>query len=201
MLKFLTVSALAWTGLASPEPVSYNSTLSAINTVDELNVNSYLGLWYNMYTNKITDKTSFKGGQCATAYYTLRTDGKIGVHNYETTGSKYDGSTGTDVINGYAYVVDPAEPGKLMVALEGVPAPAPYWVAALGPVNSAKLYDWALVTENTGSFLFVLARDYNIFNTKYDAEVQKLMKDLGFTGLLTTPFRLHQGSDCLYEKH
>ena len=180
-----------------------NSTLSLgtkIDTVDKLIVNSYLGLWYTMYTNKIADKTSFKGGQCATAYYTLRNDGKIGVRNYETIGSKYDGSTGTDVITGYAYVVSPTEPGQLKVAFDGIPE-APYWVAALGPLNSANKYDYSLVSDNTGSFLFVLARDVKVFNTKYDAELKVLMKDLGFDGKLTSPFPLHQGPDCLYESY
>eukprot|EP00604_Paraphysomonas_vestita_P003506 CAMPEP_0174821384 /NCGR_PEP_ID=MMETSP1107-20130205/7334_1 /TAXON_ID=36770 /ORGANISM="Paraphysomonas vestita, Strain GFlagA" /LENGTH=155 /DNA_ID=CAMNT_0016038341 /DNA_START=230 /DNA_END=697 /DNA_ORIENTATION=- len=152
-----------------------------------------------MYTNKLTDQITFKGGQCATADYGLLENGNISVRNYETIGDKYDGSTGTDVITGYAYVVDPAEPGKLRVSLEGVPGEAPYWVAALGPVNTANLYDYALVSDNTGSFLFVLARNSDEFNTKYDAEVQTLMKDLGFTGAFTAPFPIHQGADCLYE--
>lgn len=207
MFKFLTVSALASTGFSFSSSITSNSTLSdrhssgRIDTVDELLVDSYLGLWYTMYTNKLTDQITFKGGQCATAYYTLLDDGKIGVRNYETIGSKYDGSTGTDVITGYAYVPNSAEPGQLKVALEGVPGEAPYWVAALGPMNSAKLYDYSLVSDNTGSFLFVLARDVNEFNSKYDAELKGLMKDLGFTGTFTSPVPLHQGTDCLYESN
>jgi lipocalin len=200
MNKLLSISALLFSASAT-DASPFNSTLTAngrIDTVDELIVDSYLGYWYTMYTNKLTDKVTFKGGKCATATYTLREDGNIGVLNYETIGNAVDGSTGTDTIGGYAYYTDPSEPGQLTVVLDGVPAPAPYWVAALGPVNANKLYDYSLVSDNTGSFLFVLARNVNDFNTKYDAEVQKLMKDLGFTGTFKAPFSMYQGADCYY---
>lgn len=202
MNKLLSISALLFSASATASDASpLNSTLTGIariDTVDELNVNSYVGYWYTMYTNKIADKTSFKGGKCATATYTLGADGKIGVLNYETIGAAVDGSTGTDVIRGSVYGTNPSEPGQLMVALDGVPAAAPYWVAALGPVNANKLYDYSLVSDNTGSFLFVLARNVDDFNSKYDAEVQQLMKDLGFTGVFKGFYSMYQGSDCYY---
>jgi lipocalin len=200
MNKLLSISALLFSATADAAS-PFNSTLTAsgrIDTVDELNVDSYLGYWYTVYTNKITDTITFKGGKCATATYTLREDGNIGVFNYETIGEAVDGSTGTDTIEGYAYVTDPSEPGQLMVVLDGIPTPAPYWVAALGPVNADKLYDYSLVSDNTGSFLFVLARDVDDFKSKYDEEVQSLMKDLGFTGSFKAPYSMYQGSDCLY---
>jgi lipocalin len=198
MFKFLSVASLALSTSASV--LGSNATVPGrIDTVDELVVDSYLGYWYTMYTNKLTDAITFKGGKCATATYTLREDGNIGVVNYETIGDKTDGSTGTDTIKGYAYVVDPAEPGRLMVVLDGIDQPAPYWVAALGPLNSEKLYDYSLVSDNTGSFLFVLARDVNDFNAKYDQEIQDLMKDLGFTGTFKAPYSMFQGDECLYD--
>lgn len=197
MFKFLSFSSLLASAAAGT--TFFNTTTAGrIDTVDELIVDSYLGYWYTMYTNKLTDAITFKGGKCATATYTIRSDGNIGVLNYETIGDKTDGSTGTDTIEGYAYVPNPAEPGQLMVVLDGVPGAAPYWVAALGPVNSAKLYDYSLVSDNTGSFLFVLARDVEDFNAKYDAEVKTLMKELGFTGTYKAPYSMYQGSDCLY---
>ena len=199
MFKTLSILSLLTSATSSPISSSNSTVPGRIDTVDELLVDSYLGVWYTMYTNKLTDQVTFKGGQCATAKYTLRDDGTIGVRNYETIGDAYDGSTGTDAIDGYAYVPNPAEPGQLLVVLEGVPGEAPYWVAALGPVNSVNQYDYSLVSDNTGSFLFVLARNTDDFNTKYDAELQTLMKDLGFTGKFTSPIPIHQGSDCLYE--
>jgi lipocalin len=195
MFKLLSFASLVAYTSASP----VNTTVTGrIDTVDELVVDSYLGYWYTMYTNKLTDTITFKGGQCATAIYTLQEDGNIGVVNYETIGEKTDGSTGTDTIEGYAYVPNPAEPGQLMVVLDGVDHAAPYWVAALGPVNADKLYDYSLVSDNTGSFLFVLARNVDDFNAKYDEEIQNIMKDLGFTGTFKAPYSMYQGPDCLY---
>ncbi len=77
-------------------------------------------------------------------------------------------------------------------------ADAPYWVLALGPINAAGLYDWAIVSDNLSSFLFVLARDATTFKTQYDAEVLALLNDLGFTGF-TKPIATYQGADCVYE--
>ena len=173
-----------------------------IATVKQLELQSYLGLWYNMYTDKFSDKTSFKGGKCPTALYTLRENGKeVSVHNYETVGGATDGSTGIDTIDGYAYVPNPAEPGQFKLYLEGAgPDEVPYWVVALGPLNAVNQYDYSIVSDNTGLSLFVLARDAKVFKAKYDAEVQSLMKSLGFTGLFTSPIVTYQGDDCVYEK-
>lgn len=35
-------------------------------------------------------------------------------------------------MDGYAYVEDASQPGKLTVHLDGVPVDAPYWILALG---------------------------------------------------------------------
>lgn len=112
-----------------------------------------------------------------------------------TVGSSY-------VIDGYAYQTDAQNyPGKLKVVFnsdDAAPFPAPYWVLELGPINANNLYDYAIVSDNLSSFLFVLARDVDTYNTKYKASVSKTLTDLGFVGR-TAPIDTYQGKDCVYE--
>ena len=58
-------------------------------------------------------------------------------------------------------VPDASKPGELKVHFNPSPgqkvAPfdAPYWVLELGPVNGDGQYDYAIVSDNKSSFLFV----------------------------------------------
>ena len=169
------------------------------DTVDELDIKAYLGLWYQMYADAVVVNTFEKDAYCDTALYGDNGNGTLSVHNYAKTGSP-DGET--YVIDGYAFQSNmPDEPGQLKVAFdsdEAAPFPAPYWILELGPINANGLYDWAIVSDNLSYFLFVLARDPQEFYDKYDAEVQGIMDDLGFTGH-TKPIPTYQGSDCVYE--
>ena len=180
---------------------SKNVTVGKLNpdTVDELNVPAYLGLWYQMAADQIVYSTFEKDSYCATAFYGDNGDGTLSVHNYAKTGSP----TGTTyVIDGYAYQTKPdTEPGQLKVVFnssDAAPFPAPYWILELGPINSAGLYDYAIVSDSISMFLFVLARDVATFNSKYKADVYATLTTLGFVGK-TAPIDTYQEADCLYE--
>ncbi len=68
----------------------------------------------------------------------------------------------------------------------------------MGPLNNDKKYDWAIVSDPLKAFLFVLARDVDEFNKKYDKDIQKKVAQLGFKGFLA-PMKTHQDKDCVYE--
>lgn len=196
MFRFLS-SALF--GLAAVGASSSNATLpNSPDTVDELVLSSYTGLWYQMAADAIVYNTFEKDAYCATAQYADKGDGTISVHNYATIGSP-DGET--YIIDGYAYGSNPEEPGQFKVHFDSedsAPFDAPYWVLELGPINADNLYDWAIVSDNVSYFLFVLARDPETYNQKYKAEVDQILVDLGFTGR-TAPIDTYHGSDCVYE--
>lgn len=168
------------------------------DTVNSLDIVKYLGLWYQMASDEVVYATFEKDAYCATAVYGDNGDGTISVHNYATIG----GASGTTyLIDGYGYQPNPAEPGKLMVSLSGPdasPVPAPYWILELGPINSNSLYDYAIVSDNIASTLFVLARDVNTYNTQYREGVSKRLTELGFVGR-KAPIDMYQGTDCVYE--
>ena len=172
--------------------------LTCSSTVPELDVNKYIGLWYQMYADNIVYNTFEKDSFCDTANYDIRTDGKIGVHNYAKIGAP----NGTDyVIDGYAYIVNSNEPGKLKVHFDSdkaAPFDASYWVLALGPVNKDNLYDWSIVSDNVSQFLFVLARNIDDFNKKYDEQILNMLNELGFIGR-KQPLPTYQKDDCVYE--
>lgn len=176
-----------------------NSTKINPDTVKELNIPQYLGLWYQMAADQIVYSTFEKDAFCATALYGDNGDGTISVHNYATISSP---SGSVYVIDGYAYQTNASEkPGQLKVVFnsdDAAPFPAPYWVLQLGPVNANNQYDWAIVSDNVSAFLFVLARDVETFNSKYKTDVYKTLTDLGFTGR-TAPIDTYHGADCVYE--
>jgi len=172
--------------------------VSSTQTVTELDVNKYVGLWYQMYADSIVYNTFEKDSYCDTATYVLQTDGTIGVHNYAKVGAP----NGTEnVIDGYAYIPDAREPGKLKIHFDSdqaAPFDASYWVLALGPVNKENKYDWSIVSDNVSQFLFVLARNIDDFNEKYKAQVLNMVKELGFTGRKEA-MPTYQNNDCVYE--
>jgi apolipoprotein D and lipocalin family protein len=167
-------------------------------TVKSLDLPAYLGLWYQMASDEVVYATFEKDAYCSTALYGDNGDATISVHNYATIG----GPAGTTyLIDGYGYIPDPAEPGQLMVSLTGhnaVPFPTPYWILELGPINKNGLYDYAIVSDNMASTLFVLARDVNTYNSQYRESVSKRLTELGFVGR-KAPIDMYQGTDCVYE--
>lgn len=184
----------------------FNATsLGAKNgAVTEVNIDSYLGLWYQMYSDSFVTNTFEKNAFCDTAMYTKRDDGKIGVRNYAKKGQP--DASGTDyVIDGYAYQSNSEVAGELKVHFNPTdgqnvaPFDAAYWILNLGPVNKDGKYDWAVVSDNLSKFLFVLARDVKTFASEYEAEVLEILKKEGFTGTFTTPIKTYQGDDCVYE--
>jgi lipocalin len=167
-----------------------------VDTVATLDIESYIGLWYQVYADSLVYSTIEPDAQCVTALYGLRDDGKISVHNYQTTGSP---DSGMDTIDGYAYVVDPAEPGQLKVHFDVNSADAPYWVLSLGPKNADGLYDYSIVSDPFKAYLFVLTRNVETFKSKYEDAVLKELEDLGFNKKYNSPIATYQESDCVYE--
>jgi len=133
-------------------------------TINELDLNNYLGHWVQMYgapTNAI-----FQGyGTCATADYGLLDNGQVSVLNTQLNKNKE-----IEKINGYGYYANVSEPGKLTVHLDGVPVDAPYWIVKLGEIVDDQ-YQYSIVTTPSGISLWVLTRDVERFNELYSKEV------------------------------
>jgi lipocalin len=142
----------------------------SIDTVKELNVNQYLGNWYQVYgapTNVI-----FQGyGECITAQYGLLEDGDVSVLN-----SQINSDDILEQISGYGYYTNTSEPGKLTVHLDGVPVDSPYWVVKLGEVINNQ-YQYSIISVPSGISLWVLTRDISKFYKLYDEEVKTYLDE------------------------
>ena len=155
--------------------------------VDELNLPSYMGKWYQVYQNNL-DKL-FQGiGKCSTAKYEIVDDNKVSVFN-----KQIDQDDKVDQITGYAYYKDDDYGGYLTVKLEDLPE-APYWVLELGPIVD-DLYEYSIVSDDKALSLFVLARDVDKFYKNYNVDVLISLENLGFTKKYNMPIVMNQ-TDC-----
>lgn len=152
---------------------AFSQTPAKLEAVRGLDLNKYLGKWYEIakYPNKFQK-------QCAgntTATYSLKPNGRIEVLNECT---KRDGTR--DSAKGEAKIPDKANNAKLKVrfapsVLSFLPFVwANYWVVALGPN-----YEYALIGEPDRKYFWILSRKPEMS----DAEYQNLLRraeGLGF---------------------
>lgn len=159
-------------------------------TVASLNINQYVGNWYQVYGDHFVMSTFERGGRCITANYKLVGANNVSVHN-----SQLDANGNVQEIYGYAFIADQNKPGQLTVNLEGH-ANAPYWIYELGPVVDG-LYDYAIVSDPTKTSLFVLTRNVKRFYDQYEDLVLHSLQTLKFTGLRNKPVKTDQ-TNCRY---
>lgn len=165
----------------------FTFSVGEYQAVDELNINNYIGKWYEVYQDNFNKL--FQGdGRCSTASYSIINENKISVFNkqIDNKSNKYD------EIAGYAYYKDGDSGGYLTVKLEDNPE-APYWVLNLGPVVN-DLYDYSIVSDDKGLSLFVLTRDVDKFYDYYNEDVLKFLESAGFTKKYNTPQTMNQNN-------
>ena len=151
--------------------------------VDELNLNQYIGTWYQVYGDNF-NKLFQVNGKCSTAQYKLLDD-EVSVLN-----SQIDENNEKDEITGYAYYKDGDCCGYLTVLLDETPE-APYWVLELGPIVNEK-YDYSIVSDNRALSLYVLARDVNRFYESYYTMVLESLNEFGFNKKYNEPKIMNQ---------
>ncbi|CAM9264944.1 unnamed protein product, partial [Heterosigma akashiwo] len=157
-----------------------------VAAVAELDVEKYLGRWYQAYASPSVYWTFEAGATCVYADYAARDGGGILVDNQNLKNGEPGG------IQGYAYIPDPAKPGELKVHFDVAPVDGDYWVLALGPANADGLYDWAVVSDRYAATLFVLCRDLAAFGEEYEAEVLAAVAAMGFTRFWNVPVATDQ---------
>ena len=127
--------------------VAASIPVQPVTTVD---VNRYMGLWYNIASIPTTFERRCVQG--TTAEYTLLDNGKIQVVN-----TCYDAKGNADVARGRAWVPDPKEPAKLKVSFVRFLGiwwfGAPYWI-----IDLADDYSYAVVGHPTRRYGWILSR-------------------------------------------
>ena len=138
------------------EELSFSDTCGYFNPIDiqsDLDVNKYLGEWYELATSAIVRNTFERGCSCTKATYTLQADG-VQVKNACTQGdgseniifgsAKFTGRQGVlgvgfpegdaDSANYYVMKVETDEKGNYEMALVGEPCRLFLWILSRKPV-------------------------------------------------------------------
>ncbi|TXD37140.1 hypothetical protein FRC98_10415 [Lujinxingia vulgaris] len=140
-LSALAVGAVWLAGCAST-----GGGESTVRVVDDLEIERYLGTWYELASVPLRAQRGCVG---TTATYRLRDDGDIRVYNRCLKGG-FDGEVSD--ITARAWVVDPQQPAKLNVRFFW-PFKSSYWVVALDAD-----YRWAAVSGPEREKLWILSR-------------------------------------------
>ena len=157
--------------------------------VETLNIQKYLGRWYQMYQD-LPDAIFEGKSSCIIADYSMINDTTIGVVN-----SDISVKGELQQIEGIAYYEEGNSGGQLTVQLSNYPS-APYWIIDLGPVEDNE-YKYSIVSDDKKLSLFVLARNVTEFQEKYDEIVLEKLDEFGFNNFINKPIPSNQ-TNCVY---
>ena len=124
-----------------------------LKVVDSVDVQKYLGRWYEIARFQHGFEKSIVG---ATAEYSLRPDGRIQVVN---SGFKKDLDGRTTEVKAVAWVPDSSRPGALKVKFFNL-FTSDYLIFGLDQDK----YSWALVGDDSRDFLWFLSRTPTVSN-------------------------------------
>ncbi len=134
------------------------------SVVKELNIEKYLGTWYEISR---FDHKFERGLVGVTASYAFREDGKIEVIN---SGFKetLDGEKSEAI--GKAKIPDPNIPAKLKVSF--------FWIfyANYFVLELDKNYQWAIIGSSSDKYLWILSRNPKMNETLHNELLNKLTK-------------------------
>lgn len=134
------------------------------STVKELDLNRYLGTWYEIARFPHSFEKNLVG---VTATYSLREDGKIRVINqgYKTT---LDGEL--SVAEGKAKIPDPSEPGKLKVSF--------FWIfyADYNVLELDENYQYVMIGSSSPKYFWILSRTPQLDSETYSMLLDKARK-------------------------
>lgn len=113
-----------------------------------VDLDRYLGVWFELARH---ENRFEKGLDAVTAEYALRADGKIAITN---SGCQNWPEGERSFVEGRAIVDDEETNAKLKVSFFGPFYTGDYWV-----LDHGDDYEWSIVGEPGGRYLWVLARD------------------------------------------
>jgi len=147
---------------------SQNEGMERIKTVDQLELDQFLGTWYEIAR---FDHSFERGLEGVTATYSMREDGKIKVLNQGYKGG-LEGPHKQAI--GKAKIPDLSQPGKLKVSFFWI-FYADYYVMELDEEN----YQWALIGSSSENYLWILSRKPQLEEFAKNHLLAK-MKDRGY---------------------
>lgn len=141
-----------------------NSQMIDKTTVKELDLNRYLGTWYEIARFPHSFEKGLVG---VTATYSMRDDGKIKVLNQGFKNS-LDGKL--SVAEGKAKIPDKSQPGKLKVSF--------FWIF-YGDYNVLELdadYQYVMLGSSSPKYFWILSRTPQMDSATYEMLLEKARK-------------------------
>lgn len=152
------------------------SAKAEIQTVPHVDVNKYLGDWYQISHVPLW----FEGiTNCGCARQRLTPTDDAGVIGVVNTCTKDDGSLYT--ISGTASDDDTTSNSRFTVSFEGVSFKGTYWIIALDAH-----YRYAVVTDQGGDALYILSKTPKLSKALYDEAVALAAKQVDTSKLTMT---------------
>ena len=164
-MKFIVVMAAA-TAIAAVfacRAVAASSGLPPLQTVEYVDLNRYLGEWYEIarYPNK-----SQKGCLGSKTNYSLRENGELDVLN--SCRDAQDGKLRQ--AKGRAWIVDPVSNARLKASFFW-PFRSDYWIIDVG-----KEYEYAVIGTPNRKYLWILSRTPAMDSDVYEGILQRIEK-------------------------
>jgi len=165
----MSLRRLLWAGavaLAAVLGAGCTGLPAQVQPVGGFELNRYLGTWHEIAR---LDHSFERGLSQVSAQYSLRDDGGVRVIN-----RGFDAAKGTwKQAEGKAYFVGAADTAHLKVSFFG-PFYGDYWV-----MDHAEDYQWSIVGEPSGRYLWVLSRDARPADA-VKAMLRRRVEELGY---------------------
>ncbi len=163
VISVILTALVSLVGCATAIPES-----ERLATVDSLDLNRYLGSWYEVARYQHSFEKNLVGAE---AEYSLRDDGRIQVVN---SGLKKDLDGTLTSVKAVAWRPDESEPGRLKVKFFGL-FTSDYLVFGLDEQN----YQWALVGNDSREFLWFLSRTPTVSDELLES-MKKVAQEQGY---------------------
>ena len=179
-LPIQALAAAVITLLSSCVFSQHGSELPALQTVAHVDLNRYVGLWYEVgrYPNSFQ-----KGCRDSTAMYTVRPDGEIDVLN----SCRDEQDDRLREAKGRAWVVDKTSNARLKVSFFW-PFRGDYWIIDLG-----REYEYAVVGTPNRQYLWILSRTPEMLPDN----LEKILQNVEKQGFVRDKLLLHKGGHLL----
>lgn len=164
ILIVMMTSLLATVNLAYANDIK-TSELEELQTVDYVDINRYLGKWYDIAS--IPQRFS-RGCTNTTAEYALKKNGEISVVNECIVDGKLNVATGS------AKVTDTTTNAKLSVQFFW-PFKGKYWIIELGDD-----YEYALVGHPDRNYFWFLSRTPDVSTEFYNEVMLRVQQKYGY---------------------
>ena len=162
MRIYIKIILLLFVGIISFS-CSNNKEMVNRNTVKDLDIDRFLGKWYEVARFPHSFEKGLTG---VTATYSMREDGKIKVLNQGYKGS-LEGPLKT--AEGKAKIPDPTQPSKLKVSFFWI-FYSDYLVMELDTIN----YNWAVIGSSSENYLWILSRTPQIEDDSYEMLIKRI---------------------------